>query len=226
MSKIIRNIIIVILIIFIIGITLYFLVFYKRQEVPIISSPIPTLAPSLSPSPTLILTPIVKTPLTQEGFPVDYDVTQSDVAFLVSAVDYNSLVLRYITPQIKAGQQITSRISCLPQDIKMIYEPMNLSSKQNKQLIEEVEQMIEQTSQENIKHLSFEESIKLLEQQQDAILLKYGYRIEYPNNLNDFLNRVQLALDQSKTITIFGKCSDNSCSEINQDCRINININN
>ena len=222
MTKITRNIIIAILIIFIIGIAIYFLIFSKKQEVPIISSPIPTLAPSLSPSPTLILTPIVKTPLTQEGFPVDYDVTQSDANFLVSAVDHNSLVLKYITPQIKAGQQITSRISCLPQDIKMIYEPMNLSSEQNKQLIEEIEQLMKQTSQENIKHLSFEESIELLEQQEDAILLKYGYRIEYPNNLNDFFNRVQSALDQFKTITLIGKCSDNSCSEINQNCKISI----
>ena len=222
MTKITRNIIIAILIIFIIGIAIYFLIFSKKQEVPIISSPVLTLTPSLSPSPTLILTPIVKTPLTQEGFPVDYDVTQSDVNFLVLAVDHNSLVLKYITPQIKAGQQITSRISCLPQDIKMIYEPMNLSSEQNKQLIEEIEQLMKQTSQENIKHLSFEESIELLEQQEDAILLKYGYRIEYPNNLNDFFNRVQSALDQFKTITLIGKCSDNSCSEINQNCKISI----
>jgi hypothetical protein len=222
MTKITRNIIIAILIIFIIGIAIYFLIFSKKQEVPIISSPVLTLTPSLSPSPTLILTPIVKTPLTQEGFPVDYDVTQSDANFLVSAVDHNSLVLKYITPQIKAGQQITSRISCLPQDIKMIYEPMNLSSEQNKQLIEEIEQLMKQTSQENIKHLSFEESIELLEQQEDAILLKYGYRIEYPNNLNDFFNRVQSALDQFKTITLIGKCSDNSCSEINQNCKISI----
>ena len=223
MTKITRNIIIAILIIFIIGIAIYFLIFSKKQEVPIISSPVLTLTPSLSPSPTLILTPIVKTPLTQEGFPVDYDVTQSDANFLVSAVDHNSLVLKYITPQIKAGQQITSRISCLPQDIKMIYEPMNLSSEQNKQLIEEIEQLMKQTSQENIKHLSFEESIELLEQQQDAILLKYGYQIQYPDNLNDFFNRIQLALDQSKTITFIGRCSDNSCSEINQNCRISIN---
>ena len=222
MSKTTRNVIIAILIIFIIGIAIYFLIFSKKQEVPIISSPVLTLTPSLSPSPTLILTPIVKTPLTQEGFPVDYDVTQSDVNFLVLAVDHNSLVLKYITPQIKAGQQITSRISCLPQDIKMIYEPMNLSSEQNKQLIEEIEQLMKQTSQENIKHLSFEESIELLEQQEDAILLKYGYRIEYPNNLNDFFNRVQSALDQFKTITLIGKCSDNSCSEINQNCKISI----
>ena len=222
MTKITRNIIIAILIIFIIGIAIYFLIFSKKQEVPIISSPVLTLTPSLSPSPTLILTPIVKTPLTQEGFPVDYDVTQSDANFLVSAVDHNSLVLKYITPQIKAGQQITSRISCLPQDIKMIYEPMNLSAEQNKQLIEEIEQLMKQTSQENIKHLSFEESIELLEQQEDAILLKYGYRIEYPNNLNDFFNRVQSALDQFKTITLIGKCSDNSCSEINQNCKISI----
>jgi len=105
----------------------------------------------------------------------------------------------------------------------MIYEPMNLSSEQNKQLTEEVEQLMEQTFQENKKHLSFEESIELLEQQKDTILLKYGYRIEYPNNLNDFLNRIQLALNQSKTITLIGKCLDSSCSEINQDCRININ---
>ena len=223
MTKTARNIIIAILIIFIIGIAIYFLIFSKKQEVPIISSPVLTLTPSLSPSPTLILTPIVKTPLTQEGFPVDYDVTQSDANFLVSAVDHNSLVLKYITPQIKAGQQITSRISCLPQDIKMIYEPMNLSSEQNKQLIEEIEQLMKQTSQENIKHLSFEESIELLEQQEDAILLKYGYRIEYPNNLNDFLNRIQLALNQSKTIQLLGKCLDSSCLEINQDCRISIN---
>ena len=222
MTKITRNIIIAILIIFIIGIAIYFLIFSKKQEVPIISSPVLTLTPSLSPSPTLILTPIVKTPLTQEGFPVDYDVTQSDVNFLVLAVDHNSLVLKHITPQIKAGQQIISRISCLPQDIKMIYEPMNLSSEQNKQLIEEIEQLMKQTSQENIKHLSFEESIELLEQQEDAILLKYGYRIEYPNNLNDFFNRVQSALDQFKTITLIGKCSDNSCSEINQNCKISI----
>jgi len=151
MTKTTRNKIIIILIIFIIGIAIYFLIFSKKQEVPIISSPVLTLTPSLSPSPTLILTPIVKTPLTQEGFPVDYDVTQSDANFLVSAVDHNSLVLKYITPQIKAGQQITSRISCLPQDIKMIYEPMNLSSEQNKQLIEEIEQLMKQTSQENIK---------------------------------------------------------------------------
>jgi len=223
MTKTARNIIIAILIIFIIGIAIYFLIFSKKQEVPIISSPVSTLTPSLSPSPTLILTPIVKTPLTQEGYPVDYDVTQSDVAFLVSAVDYNSLVLRYITPQIKAGQQITSRISCLPQDIKMIYEPMNLSSEQNKQLGEELEQMMKQTFQKNIEHLSFEESIELLEQQEDAILLKYGYQIQYPDNLNDFFNRVQSALDQLKTITLIGKCSDSSCLEINQDCRISIN---
>jgi len=223
MSKIIRNIIIVILIIFIIGITLYFLVFYKRQEVPIISSPIPTLAPSLSPSPTLILTPIIKAPLTQSGYPVDYDVTQSDVNFLVVAVNQNFLVLKHITPQIKAGQQITSQISCLPQDIKMIYEPMNLSSEQNKQLNEEINQMMGRMFQEDLKSLTFEESIELLEQQEDAILLKYGYRIDNPNNLNDFLNRIQLALNQSKTIQLIGKCLDSSCLEINQDCRIIIN---
>ncbi len=222
MSKIIRNIIIVILIIFIIGITLYFLVFYKRQEVPIISSPIPTLAPSLSPSPTLILTPIIKAPLTQSGYPVDYDVTQSDVNFLVVAVNQNFLVLKHITPQIKAGEQITSRISCLPQDIKMIYGPTNLSSEQNKQLNEEMEQMTQKVFQEDTP-LTFEESIKLLEQQEDAILLKYGYQIEYPNNLNDFLNRIQLALNQSKTIKLIGKCLDSSCLEINKDCRISIN---
>jgi len=223
MTKITRNIIIAILIIFIIGIAIYFLVFSKKQEVSIISSPELTLTPSLSPLPTLILTPIAGTPLTQEGYPVDYDVTQSDVNFLVSAVDHDSLVLRYIIPKIKSGQQITSKISCLPQDIKMIYEPMNLSSEQKNQLNEEMDQTMERMFQEDSNFSTFEELIKLVEQQEDAILLKYGYRIEYPNNLNDFLNRIQLALNQSKTIQLIGKCLDSSCLEINQDCRININ---